>query len=108
IRALGRGRHEPFIGERNRYLLPIELGLRKRFEEELGRRAAGDGKKARAAHGDRVSQEGGNICGQSACQLLTCWKFVPLDVHRYTLSCQVRPSRSINAIEPDGPQVPAV
>ena len=104
-------RHQPLVDQCDDHLLPIDLGFRKFREKKRRRRAAGDGDEAGASFGDGV----GELAGDRLRERLRQFRPAREDMHFVSdwhagqpLSCQVRPSRSISAIEADGPQVPAV
>lgn len=78
-------------------------------EKECGCAATGDGNGRAAPLLDGSGENSGDGGREIFRQGFGRGEFMPFAVHHgQVLSCQVRPSRSISAIEEDGPHVPAV
>ena len=111
IRSRRRFGNEALVHQRYRDLVPVDR-LRRKHAQEGGRRgAAGDGKKARPLALDGARQPACDVVRQRFGKFAARTEAVPDGVDRggrHALSCHVRPSRSISAIEADGPHVPAV
>ena len=105
-------RHEALVDQRHGDLVPVDRLRRKRARR---RRPASCRRRRRATPAplalDGARQRACDVVGQRFGQFAARGEAVPDGVGRgcrHALSCQVRPSRSISAIEADGPQVPAV
>ena len=106
-------RHEALVDQRHRRPCPSRSASRDSVAQELRRRgAAGNGEKAGPRACDRTAPGVPATVPPSASasspRVANSCQFGCRVAGGQALSCHVRPSRSISAIEADGPQVPAV
>ena len=103
--------------------MPVNPALRQRREKPLRGTATGDSERCARAIGNTACEGGGDMICQCLGQGVGIGKFDKTRrarrvadevwwcrraVDHGVSSCQVLPSRSINAIAAEGPQVPAV
>ncbi len=104
VRGFG---HPTFVHERHQHLRPFDVPHLAESAKEFSRRAAARNSDCRNPRLFKVGLDvTGNPKGQCLGEFLLSREIVP-EGHQEASSYQVRPSRSIKAIDPVGPQVPA-